>query len=31
MKAVFKGPINEADMPDIAEYLVKTYGNQQPQ
>jgi len=31
MKEVFKGPINEADMPDIIDYLSKTYGNEQPQ
>lgn len=30
MKAVFKAPVNEADMPDIVDYLVKTYGNEQP-
>jgi len=30
MKVVFNGPINEADMPDIVDYLVKTYGNEQP-
>ena len=30
MKVVFKGPINDADMPDIVDYLVKTYGNEQP-
>jgi len=30
MKAVFKAPINDADMPDIVDYLVKTYGNEQP-
>jgi mono/diheme cytochrome c family protein len=29
MKDVFKGPINEADMPDIIDYLAKTYGNEQ--
>ncbi len=30
MKAVFKAPINDADMPEIVDYLVKTYGNEQP-
>jgi len=30
MKAVFKAPIDDADMPDIVDYLVKTYGNEQP-
>ena len=30
MKAVFKAPVNEADMPEIVDYLVKTYGNEQP-
>jgi hypothetical protein len=30
MKAVFKAPIADADMPDIVDYLVKTYGNEQP-
>ncbi len=30
MKTVFKGPINEADIPDIVDYLVKTYGSEQP-
>lgn len=30
MKTVFKAPINDADMPDIIDYLVKTYGNEQP-
>jgi hypothetical protein len=30
MKTVFKAPINDADMPDIVDYLVKTYGNEQP-
>jgi cytochrome c553 len=29
MKAVFKAPIDDADMPAIADYLVKTYGNEQ--
>ena len=30
MKAVFKAPVADADMPDIVDYLVKTYGNEQP-
>ena len=30
MKAVFKAPIDDADMPVIVDYLVKTYGNEQP-
>jgi len=30
MKAVFKAPVNDADMPEIIDYLVKTYGNEQP-
>jgi hypothetical protein len=30
MKDVFKAPINEADMPEIIDYLAKTYGNEQP-
>jgi mono/diheme cytochrome c family protein len=30
MKAVFKAPINDADMPEIIDYLAKTYGNEQP-
>jgi mono/diheme cytochrome c family protein len=30
MKAVFKAPINDADIPVIVDYLVKTYGNEQP-
>ena len=29
MKAVFKAPVDEADMPAIVDYLVKTYGNEQ--
>ncbi len=29
MKAVFKAPVEDADMPAIVEYLVKTYGNEQ--
>lgn len=30
MKAVFKAPINDTDIPDIVDYLAKTYGNEQP-
>jgi sulfite dehydrogenase (cytochrome) subunit B len=30
MKVVFKAPIDDADMPPIVDYLVKTYGNEQP-
>ena len=30
MKTVFKAPIDDADMPAIVDYLVKTYGNEQP-
>ncbi len=30
MKAVFKAPIDDTDMPDIVDYLVRTYGNEQP-
>ncbi|MDB5882669.1 MAG: sorB [Ramlibacter sp.] len=29
MKAVFKAPIADEDMPEIVDYLVKTYGNEQ--
>jgi len=29
MQAVFKAPINDADIPVIVDYLVKTYGNEQ--
>lgn len=29
MKAVFKAPVNDADMPAIVDYLVKTYGAEQ--
>jgi sulfite dehydrogenase (cytochrome) subunit B len=28
MKAVFNAPLNDADMPAIVDYLVKTYGNE---
>ncbi len=31
MKKVFSAPVDDADMPDIVDYLVKTYGNEQPQ
>lgn len=30
MKVVFKAPLDDADMPAIVDYLVKTYGNEQP-
>lgn len=30
MKDVFKAPVNDADMPQIVDYLVKTYGAEQP-
>jgi hypothetical protein len=30
MKSVFKAPVEDADMPDIVDYLVKTYGEEQP-
>jgi mono/diheme cytochrome c family protein len=29
MKAVFKAPIDDNDMPLIVDYLAKTYGNEQ--
>lgn len=29
MKAVFNAPLNDADIPEIVDYLVKTYGNEQ--
>jgi sulfite dehydrogenase (cytochrome) subunit B len=29
MKAVFKATVDDADMPDIVDYLAKTYGNEQ--
>ena len=29
MKAVFNAPIDDKDMADIVDYLVKTYGNEQ--
>ena len=30
MKTVFKAPVPDEDIPLIVEYLVKTYGNEQP-
>jgi mono/diheme cytochrome c family protein len=30
MKAVFKAPVDDADIPAIVDYLAKTYGNEQP-
>jgi mono/diheme cytochrome c family protein len=30
MKAVFKAPLDDADMSAIVDYLAKTYGNEQP-
>ena len=30
MKVVFKAPIDDADMPEIVDYMVKRYGNEQP-
>lgn len=30
MQVVFKAPVHDADMPDIVDYLVKTYGAEQP-
>ena len=30
MRAVFNAPVPESDMPAIVDYLVKTYGNEQP-
>jgi hypothetical protein len=29
MQQVFKAPVADADMPEIIDYLVKTYGNEQ--
>jgi len=29
MKTVFQAPVEDADMPLIVDYLVKTYGNEQ--
>ena len=30
MKAVFNAPVADEDVPVIVDYLVKTYGNEQP-
>lgn len=30
MKAVFGAPIDDADMPDIVDYLARTYGAEKP-
>lgn len=30
MKGVFNAPVDDADIPLIVDYLVKTYGNEQP-
>ena len=30
MKTVFKAPVPDEDIPVIVDYLVKTYGNEQP-
>ena len=30
MKAVFKAPVDDADIPVIVDYLAATYGNQTP-
>ena len=30
MKLVFKAPLDDADMPEIIDYLAKTYGSEQP-
>ena len=30
MKAVFKAPIDDADIPEIVDYLAATYGDQRP-
>jgi hypothetical protein len=29
MQQVFKAPVDDGDIPDIVDYLVKTYGNEQ--
>jgi cytochrome c5 len=29
MKTVFKAPVDDADIPLLVDYLVKTYGNEQ--
>ncbi len=31
MKSVFKAPIDDADVPLLVDYLVKTYGNERAQ
>ena len=31
MQSLFKAPIDDADVPVLVDYLVKTYGNEQPQ
>lgn len=30
MKNVFNAPLQEGDIPDLVDYLVKTYGNERP-
>ncbi len=30
MKTVFKAPVDDADIPVLVDYLVKTYGNEKP-
>ena len=30
MKAVFKAPVADEDIPAIVDYLARTYGNEQP-
>jgi hypothetical protein len=30
MKQVFRAPIADDDMPEIVDYLARTYGNEQP-
>ena len=30
MKTVFNAPVDDADMPALVDYLVKTYGNEKP-
>ena len=30
MKAVFKAPVADEDMPEIVDYLARTYGNERP-
>jgi hypothetical protein len=29
MQQVFKAPVNDGDIPELVDYLVKTYGNEQ--